>query len=234
MPGRPVGPWANSQGNVQGTAHFQGMAPVSAQREQQGGEQLVSVRREVLNDAEHAVGNLLQRMHHAARAARSGLGAQGERLQSALDDLERVLELLFDYVSPVEVQVRPIDAGRIAESLLAQLRAQGAAELAPGELPAVQVLADPRVLSRSFLLLALACTRDGEAGAPLVIETVPDTAGDRVAFLLRAADETPTAAAAYASLAAAVAARLIELQGGELHARAQPGCPWSVVLPLAS
>ena len=103
-----------------------------AQLEQRGDEQLVAVRREVLNDVEHAVGNLLQRMHHAARAAKAGLGPQGERLQNALDDLERLLELLFDYVSPVEVQVRPTDAERIAESLAAQLRAQGVAEVTHG------------------------------------------------------------------------------------------------------
>src|SRR5215470_18429518 len=125
------------------------MAQVPVPGDDSGDEQLVAVRRAVLNDVEHAVGNLLQRMHHAARAAKGGLGEQGERLETALDDLERLLELLFDYVSPVEVQVRPTDAERIAESLAAQLRGQGAAELAPGAPPAVEVLADPRILSRS-------------------------------------------------------------------------------------
>ena len=99
------------------------------QLEERGEEQLVALRRTVLNDAEHAVGNMLQRLHHAARAATAGLGAQGERLQSTIDDLERLLELLFDYVSPVEVQVRPTAAERIAESLAAQLRAQGIGEV---------------------------------------------------------------------------------------------------------
>ena len=79
--------------------------------EQRTDEQLVAVRPDVLNDVEHAVGNLLQRMHHAARSARSGSGAHGERLQTTLEELERLLELLFDYVSPVDVQVRAIDAG---------------------------------------------------------------------------------------------------------------------------
>jgi len=203
---------------------------VSAEREERSGEQLVAVRHEVLNDVEHAVGNLLQRMHHAARAASASLGVQGERLQSALDDLERLLELLFDYVSPVEVQVRPVDAGRIAESLAAQLRGQGAAELAPGAPPAVEVLADPRILSRSFLLLAAACGRDGENATPLTIEVVRDGTGDRVAFVLHSAADAPPAATAHANLAAAVAGRLIELQGGEL----QPGRPWAVILPVAS
>ena len=88
-------------------------------------EQLVAVRREVLSDVEHAVGNLLQRMHHVARAAKAGLGPQGERLQQTLDELERLLELLFDYVSPVEVQMRPTAAAQIAESLAAQAARAG-------------------------------------------------------------------------------------------------------------
>ena len=207
---------------------------MSAEHEERGGEELVAIRHEVLSDVEHAVGNLLQRMHHAARAASANLGMQGERLQNALDDLERLLELFFDYVSPVAVQVRAMDAGRIAESLAAQLRGQGAAELVMGAAPAVEVLADPRVLSRSFLLLAAACGRDGENAAPLSIEVALDGAGDRVAFMLHAASDAPTVASAHAKLAAAVAARLIELQGGELQASPQPTTPWTVILPVAS
>jgi hypothetical protein len=71
--------------------------------ERVGGERLVAVREDVLHDVEHAVGNLLQRMHHAARSARAEMGAHGERLGVALTDLERLLDLLFGYVSPVDV-----------------------------------------------------------------------------------------------------------------------------------
>src|SRR5258706_3553805 len=110
---------------IQG-ARLQGTAQLPSGVEQRADERLVAVRPDVLSDVEHAVGNLLQRMHHAARMARTGSGAPDERLQTALDDLERLLELLFDYVSPVEMQVRAIDAERVAESLAAQLRGQGA------------------------------------------------------------------------------------------------------------
>ena len=209
------------------------MVQVSVPGDERGDEQLVAVRRAVLNDVEHAVGNLLQRMHHAARAAKVGLGAQGERLQGTLDDLERLLELLFDYVSPVEVDVRPTDAGRIAESLAAQLRAQGVAEVRLGSAAGARVLADPRVLSRSFLLLAQACARECDGG-PASIEVVQDPAGDRVQFLVQAHGGAAVPPTAHGSLAAAVAARLIELQGGELHERPQPACACAVVLPAAS
>jgi len=206
---------------------------VSAQIERQGDEQLVAVRREVLNDVEHAVGNLLQRAHHAVRSAGVG-AAQGERLQSALNDLERLLELLFDYVSPVDVQVRPTEADRIAESLVAQLRAQGVSEIGHGPAPGLQVLADPRVLSRSFLLLARVCAPECEGGGRVAVELVRDPAGDRVQFLLQAAVERLPAMTPQSSLAAAVAGRLIELQGGELHARPRPSCACAVVLPSAN
>jgi len=208
---------------------------VRAELDEGTDEQLVAVRRDVLNDVEHAVGNLLQRLHHAARAATAGVGSPGERLQGTLDDLERLLELLFDYVSPVAVQVRPTSADRIAESLAAQLRAQGTREVAHGAAPGLQVLADPRVLSRSFLLLAQACVREGDGNAALSIEIVPDPAGDRVQFLVQSASEAAAAAATpHGSLAAAVAGRLIELQGGELHAWPHPGCACAVALPVAN
>lgn len=208
---------------LQGTAR----EPTGIER---GDEQLVAVRREVLNDAEHAVGNLLQRLHHAARGANAGLGVQGERLQSALDDLERLLDLLFDYVSPVEVQVRPTDADRVAESLVAQLRGQGVDDITHVAAPGLRVLADTRVLSRSFLLLAQAWSCPREAGGPILIEIVHDRAGDRVRFLVQV---STTASTFQYGLATAVAGRLIELQGGELQTRPQPACACAVVLPAA-
>jgi hypothetical protein len=134
---------------------LQGTAQLRTGVDERGEERLVAVRPEVLSDVEHAVGNLLQRMHHVARTARSGADLQGDRLQGALEDLEGLLELLFDYVSPVDIQVRPTDAQRVAESLAAQLRAHGAGEIALGApAAAVQILADGRVLGRAFQLLA--------------------------------------------------------------------------------
>ena len=206
-----------------------------AQLGEQGDEQLVALRRAVLNDVEHAVGNLLQRMHHAARAASDAV--QGERLQTTLDDLERLLELFFDYVSPVDVQVRPTAAARIAESLAAQLRGQGGGEVSLTPLPgddAVQVLADPRVLSRSFLLLAQACARECESGSTVLVEVLHDPDGERVQFLVQPTAEAAAVPSAHNALATAVAARLLELQGGELKERPRPGCTCAVVLPAAS
>jgi len=193
-------------------------------------EQLVALRPDVLNDVEHAVGNLLQRMHHAARAASADAGAPGERLQATLDELERLLELFFDYVSPVEVQVRPTDAARIADSLAAQLRGHGAVvTVEPG--PAPLVLADPRTLSRSFALLGQATAREWD-GALLAIVAAGDPAGERVEFQVRGS-AVPALASAASVLATAVARRLIELQGGELREQGAASGLLAVVLPVA-
>ena len=129
-------------------------SPVTGSPEQPGTEHLVSVRAEVLSDAEHALGNLFQRIRHVARAAGDRLGPHSERMNANLQDLERLLELVFDYVSPVEVELRPTACSRIADSLAAQLRTHGATELATGKCPELRLLADGRVLSRSFQLLA--------------------------------------------------------------------------------
>ncbi|MGH7788333.1 MAG: hypothetical protein ACRERC_15800 [Candidatus Binatia bacterium] len=187
----------------------------------------------MLSDVEHAVGNLLQRMHHAARGVRAELAVPGERLQGALEELEGLLDLLFDYVSPVDVSVRPTEAALVAESLAAQLRAQGAVDVVLAEVPAVAVLADGRALSRGFLLLARACGREWQAAGPLTVQTRHDAAADRVEFTVESGGGVPPATSAQAALAGAVASRLIELQGGELRTRPRSECICQVALPVA-
>ncbi len=188
-------------------------------------ERLIAVREDVLHDVEHAVGNLLQRMHHAARSAHTEMGAHGERLEAALTDLERLLDLLFGYVSPVDVELKPTDAERVAESLAAHLRGQGV-EVAVAGVPAIRVLADPRALGRSFQLLVESRSWAG----PFAVAVMHDAAAERVEFTVRGAAES-TPPGAQGALAAAVAGRLIDLQGGELRQEAGGGC--AVTLPVA-
>lgn len=208
--------------------HTTAQTPAGGER---ADEQLVALRTDVLSDVEHAVGNLLQRMHHVARAARGALGVQGERLQAGLDELEQLLGLFFDYVSPVELQLRTTDAARIAESLAAQLRGHGAAvTIEPSTVPAV--VADPRALSRCFALLAQAGAREWE-GAVVAIAARRDASGERVEFEVRGGERPAVASAAPSALATAVARRLIELQGGELRERPSAACACSVVLAVA-
>ena len=81
-------------------------------------EHMVAVRLGVLADAEHVVGNLLQRIHHVARLSERALETEAARLQDAVVGLERLLELLFDYVSPIRVCMREPSQSRDTTSSL--------------------------------------------------------------------------------------------------------------------
>jgi len=204
-------------------------------------EYLVTLRPEVLSDAEHAFGNLFQRIHHVTRLAREGLGAQAERLTVALDDLEGLLELLFDYVSPVDLEVRPLNCGRVAESLQAHIRTHASGEFSVGVCPAVDVMADPRALSRGFHLLGKARARELRGASRIAIEVTHDRSAGRAELLMSAQSGADTAVQGNGSagrmaeenLAWEVAARLIELQGGELRQLSGGALTCSVALPLA-
>jgi hypothetical protein len=194
------------------------VAQVAGSIEQREPERLVTLEPEVLSDAEHALGNLLQRLRHAARQAANG-GAEPERLYGTIEDLEGLLQLIFDYVSPVDVELRPISANRIAETLAGQVRAHSHAEVAVGPLPAVQMALDRRLLGRSFALLGRALGRRWESSSGTVVEACLDPALERVEFslcsLVVTASDHP--GGGQEQLALAVARRLIELQGGELR-----------------
>lgn len=198
-------------------------------------EQLVAVRPDVLGDAEHALGNLFQRVYHVTRLTREGLGAHADRLTEALENIEQLLELVFDYVSPVEIDLRPVGAPKVLESLVAQLRNhRGAAELPTGDCPALRVLVDPRVVSRSFQLVARALGRDWERAGDLALEVAHDEEGERIQFTVRAGVGEGGLAAADANLAFAVAGRLIDLQGGELQVSTSEGAlVCSIALPVS-
>ena len=199
-------------------------------RERLEAERLVVLRTAVLSDAEHAVGNLLQKLHHAARVAGNGNGEAAERLGGTLTELERVLGLLFDYVTPTEVGVRPVAATSVLESLVSHVRDAGGDGVDVGDAPAGQVCADPRVLGRSFRLLSAALGDQWKLRTSVAADA--DEAG-RIAFVVRSPGESEACSRADA-LALAVAQRLIELQGGELrHAEgADGGRECHVFLPV--
>lgn len=198
------------------------------------GEVLVSLRPEVLHDAEHAVGNLLQRIHHVARVSLAGGEAeQRDRVRTALSDLERLLELLFDYVSPVAIEARPTDASRVASSMISQVRAHAGESVAMAGEPSGKVMVDPRTMSRCFQLIGDSLGSVWKEAPGVAVDVASGQNGDGMALAVRADGATaPLSAAARVGLA--VAGRLIEMQGGELHWNESDGgqgvC--RVVLPL--
>jgi hypothetical protein len=196
-------------------------------------EQLVAVRAEVLNEVEHGLGNLFQRLYHLTRTARDGLGPYADRLVGTVQELERLVELVLDYVTPTELALRPTPVRVIGESLIANfqthapnLRAEGVA--------GGWVLADARVLGHSFHLLSDVVARtDLPLGGGLMTRLGPE----RVEWELRLEGALPPGRGAEGSLAWAVAARLIELHGGELSERmaaGATGASYVVALPRAA
>ncbi len=211
-----------------------GSAQESENPEQRHSEHLVALRPDVLDDAEHAVGNLLQRMYHVSRVAREGLGPHAERLTGALQDLERLLELVFDYISPVEIELRPVAAASVAESLAAQVRGISGGAVAVGECPVVPVLADSRLLRRSFQLMGRVYGRDWWGTPNITLQVAHDTTLERAEFVVVVAPKEATSTAVEADLAHAVATRLIDLHGGELrHSRSPTAVTCSIILPTS-
>ena len=148
-----------------------------------------------------------------------------------LTDLERLLELLFDYVSPVDVQVRPTDAERVAESLAAQLRGQGG-EVAVAAVPAVRVLADP---ARARPQLPVARRRRARAwGGSFAVAVTHDVAAERVA--VRGATARPMRRRRRAARRAGRRGRRpSDRSAGRRAARSdRAGCACAVTLPVAS
>jgi hypothetical protein len=198
---------------------------------------LVSVCPAVLHDAEHAVGNLLQRIHHTARVALSGAEAEErDRVRLALSDLERLLELLFDYVSPVAIEARPTDAAKVASSVMSQVRAHAAGSVDLVGEAAGKLMVDPRALTRSFQLIGEGLGSVWRDSPSVVVDVASGQHGEGLEFTIRvverASDECAPPVAASARVAMAVAGRLIEMQGGELDWRGDASGACRLVLPI--
>lgn len=172
---------------------------------------------EVLNEAEHALGNLFQRIHHIARVAREGMGPNAERMVGALSDLQEILDLLFDYVMPVSLERRPVGCDRVAESLVSNLSSYTTQEVNVGSTPAASIDIDTRVLSRSLQVLAKARTRELAGAQSVNVAVAQDDARTTVDMTVTVYGAGPMVLSGDVDLAWEVAARLIELQGGELR-----------------
>jgi hypothetical protein len=179
-------------------------------------EQLVAICPEVLNAAEHTLGNLFQRIHHIARVAREGLGANAERMTGALSDIQEVLDLVFDYVTPISLERRPVGCDRIAESLAANVRALIPDVRIAESAPAATIEVDVRVLSRSLQILVKARARELGPAQTATITATRQFDGDTIDFAVVVHSGGSIVLSSDVDLAWEVAARLIELQGGEL------------------
>jgi hypothetical protein len=177
----------------------------------------VAICPEVLNEAEHALGNLFQRLHHITRVAREGLGANAERMTGALSDLQELLDLVFDYVTPLTLDARPIGCDRLAESVAANVRPFVVQQITTASAPQANVDIDTRVLGRSLQVLAKARARELAAAQAVSVTAAHDPAGTTVEVAVALQGGHAAEPANDVDLAWEVASRLIELQGGELR-----------------
>jgi len=199
-----------------------------------GDQHIVALRPNVLNDAEHALGNLFQRIYHVTRAARDGLGPYADRMTANLQNLEKLLQLVFDYVSPVELDIRAVDSARVIESLAAHVREHIVGEIEMPSCPQTPISADTRALGRSFQLLGLAFHNEFSSASRVAIEVLKEKGGGSVGFSVQAIGNRRCTQETQAALAWEVAARLIEIQGGELVKSTEAGgYTCTVVLPIA-
>lgn len=193
----------------------------------------MSVCPAVLHDAEHAVGNLLQRIHHTARGALSGAEAeQRDRVRLALEDLERLLELVFDYVSPLEIDVRPTEATKVASSVVSQVRAHVAGTVDVVGDASGKLMVDPRSISRCMQLIGDSIGSVWKDAQAVSVSIDRGQNGEGLEFAIAVANQNSAPLATAARVGLAVAARLIEVQGGELDWDHGGSGACKVVLPI--
>lgn len=198
-----------------------------------GSEYLVTVDPDVLRDVDHALGNLFQKIRNASRLSGQALGPEADRLlKTAVRDIERVVELMLEYVSPADVELRPIPLGRIAESLLAQVRGCRSGEVALASCPEVSVLADSRRLRRCFELLGIIYKRHWAGADQVAISVYHDEAAEQVELRVACSSAADGNESSADSVVWALAGRLIDLHGGTLRpVPTASGKSCAIVLP---
>jgi hypothetical protein len=152
---------------------------------------------------------------------------------TAIRDLEGVVELVFDYVSPVDLALRPIPADRIAESLVSQISERSKGQVLLGDCPAVSVSADSRRLRRCFQLLGQACEHDWTVADRISVRVTHEPADERVEFQISYETTSGHGGSTSESLLWAVAGRLLELHGGALLRTPSTENACLIVLPAA-
>ncbi|GIW39893.1 MAG: hypothetical protein KatS3mg076_0470 [Candidatus Binatia bacterium] len=186
---------------------------------------LVVLSPAVLAEAEHALGNLFHRLHFFCRKAEGeGLPPVGETVAS----LEETFRLLFDYVSPLPLDLRCVPAlavVRSASAALPSLRLE-----CDGSVENKTLQVDSGRLSHAFALLGR-FVRPGEAGT-LEAKATSSSGPDGGSWLcLRVSLGSVVAPM---RLAWAVAEKIVESHGGNLVRSAEgEGEAWTLRLPLS-
>lgn len=229
-----------------GTRYRPDAATPAAVEPQPGG--LLRIDEAVVHDLSHELGNYFHKLYYWTDCIRSGATdlEPGTSPTDALDDtlhrLQAFLNLALVYFEPAVVKAIAISGADVARALEALLRGENpAAEVEATCSPAAAaapLLVDTGRLSTGFRTIA----RLLDAGAGTVLRLEADvvasgTPSGRLQITLSSTGGSPDAAARRAQRVVewAVAARMLELHGGELDTHEQrPGSARCVLtLPLA-
>lgn len=194
---------------------------------------LVVVRPEVVETADHVLGNLFQRLYHGVERVRRIDAALAQEFSATVLGIEENLQLLLDYIAPFPPATSRIPAIEVVESIVRNLapESEGALVALGAPLDGVSVSVDPGRASRAFSLLTQqlqqesqidGCTRVAAARADrLLVVTLRFPAGRVIAR------------SSAGELRWAVAEKLLELHGGALNTTEQDSgeIEWRISLP---
>jgi hypothetical protein len=196
--------------------------------------ELVVVQPKVLATVDHAFGNLFQRVYHLVRTARNGTAETFVVLEESVRELQGLLELFVDYVAPMPVQIRSLQATNLLLSFQRHLAdAVGAdrVQIDCGDLLDVLVVVDPARMSRIFDLLSRTWHRVADATEIVRGRAALSSDGSHLEITF---DHVP-GGGAHDEMRWALAQKLIDIQGGELRQLiAADGVRWTLRLPVSN
>lgn len=193
--------------------------------------QLVVVRPRVVENADHVLGNLFQRLYHGVERTRDLDAALANDLAMSLHEVEDCLQLLLDYVAPFAPAVEPVPVDEVLASLSQRVgerigRAVEVVAHAEGS-----VMVDPGRLGRAFSQMVLRLVPDAPPAAQARLTAAVQ--GEAVFATLHLAEGLLLPRTSMGELRWAVADKLIEIHAGVLEERSTAGgeVQWTVSLP---
>jgi hypothetical protein len=197
----------------------------------------------VVHDLSHELGNYFHKLYYWTDCVRSGADdpAAGASPADALDEtlhrLQEFLNLALEYFQPATLNLMRLTVGDVARAFEAQIRGENpeaaVATSCGGEIAPAAVLIDTTRLSLALRLVARLL-----GGSELQATFGRTAPGDVLEIAVLASGASTEAAARRAQRVVewAVAARMLEMHGGDLVADEQrPGSASCVLhLPLAT
>lgn len=193
--------------------------------------QLVIVRPRVVENADHVLGNLFQRLYHGVERARALDGALADDLAASMHEVEDCLQLLLDYVAPFAPALEAVPVPEILASLRQRVGERLGCDVVSDAGPEGTVMVDPGRLGRAFAQMVLRLVPASASSTPARLTATVQ--GESVVLTVHLPEVTLAPRTSMNELRWAVADKLIEIHAGALDERAAAGgeVQWNVSLP---